>query len=76
MIGDREEKAPRPPAEGGQAKSRKNAAALSAALRANLQRRKARQRALRETEAARERDGGDADETVGEANSGGRNLPM
>lgn len=48
MTRDRDEKAPRPPAAPEQAKGKKNAAALSAALRANLQRRKVRERALRE----------------------------
>lgn len=50
MTGDRDEKGAGEPR---QAKGKKNAAALSAALRANLQRRKARERALRETAAAR-----------------------
>ncbi len=67
MTRDRDEKAPGPPAPPGQAKGRKNAAALSAALRANLQRRKARERALREgAAAAKTESGGDADEADSE----------
>lgn len=65
MTRDRDESCPRPPAAPGRAeKPKKNAAALSAALRANLQRRKARERALRENEASEQKpeDGGDDSE--------------
>lgn len=62
------ERRPSPARPQRQGKGKKNAAALSAALRANLQRRKARERALQANDAAPEATSGDeAPETNSEA---------
>jgi hypothetical protein len=65
MTGDRGETGAPPPAP---TRTKKNAAALSAALRANLQRRKQRERALRESAAAERKpeSGEPANESGGE----------